>query len=424
MDTALVRDYIASYLKKNPPEMIKRDLSVSQVRGKATVIIGPRRAGKTYFLWQEILKYDRSETLYLDFEDIALMDLKPSEILLLIKDIFTEISSKSVKVLFLDEIQNVVGWESLVRSLLDRGYILFITGSSSKLLSKEIATQLRGRSLSYLLLPFSFKEFLTAEGVHSIDKNSLESVGKIKGFLDKYLRFGGYPEVVLNPENRDKILVDYKDLIFLKDFVEREKIKSMDVGRFIFSFITQAFSSEISYMSVLRSLKAAGIRFGKNTVYDYIGKLQDTMVFFFLDKYSTKVRQRSGWPKKVYLADAGLAWRLPYDEGRLIENVVFLELKRRGVQSPDSEIYYYRDEKGHEVDFMIKGSSKILELIQVTFGSSRQDIRNTEISNLITASKSLKCENLTVVTWDYKAEEEVDGKKIKFVPLWRWLLNL
>ena len=131
MDTALVRDYIASYLKKNPPEMIKRDLSVSQVRGKATVIIGPRRAGKTYFLWQEILKYDRSETLYLDFEDIALMDLKPSEILLLIKDIFTEISSKSVKVLFLDEIQNVVGWESLVRSLLDRGYILFITGSTS-----------------------------------------------------------------------------------------------------------------------------------------------------------------------------------------------------------------------------------------------------------------------------------------------------
>ncbi|MDG6931759.1 MAG: ATP-binding protein [Nitrososphaerota archaeon] len=419
MDEALIRDYIASYLKKNVPEMIKREIKIENITGKATVIIGPRRAGKTYLLWQEISKYPRSKALYLDLEDIAFAGLGPGDALRVIREIFTEVSGESAEVIFLDEIQNVEGWQGLVRSLLDRGYMLFITGSSSKLLSREIATELRGRSLPFLLLPFSFREFLLAKG-YTVDKNSLEDAGKARKLLRKYLEFGGYPEVVLNPEHRERILADYRDMIFFKDFVERQRIRSIEVGRFIFTFVTQAFSSEISYRSVLKSLKSAGVRFGKNTVYEYINRLQDTMAFFLLDRYSTKVKLRSGWPRKVYLADTGLAWRLPYDGGRLAENVVFLELKRR--QKPGSEIYYYRDAENHEVDFLIKDGPAVSELIQVTLASAKREIKDSEIDNLITASKLLRCSTLSVITWDYDSVETVKaGKQIRFVPLWKWL---
>lgn len=421
MDKTLIRDYLASYLKRNIPRMVKREIEVSSVKGKATVIIGPRRAGKTYFMWQEISKYSRNETLYLDFEDIAFAGLRPADVLVVIRDIFTEVSGESARTIFLDEVQNVEGWESLVRSLLDREYTIFISGSSSKLLSREIATQLRGRSLSYLLLPFSFREYLAARGFANMNNNLLEDAGKTKNLLNDYLEFGGYPEVVLNSENRGKILADYRDIIFLKDFVEREKIRSIGVGKFIFSFVTQSFSSEISYRSVLKSLKAAGVHFGKNTVYDYINRLQDTMVFFFLDRYSAKARMRSGWPKKVYLADTGLAWRLPYDSGRLAENAVFLELKRR--QSPGSEIYYYRDQSNHEVDFLIKDGPEISKLIQVTFASAKKEIKDEEMDNLIAASKSLHCNNLSIITWDYEAEEMIEGKRVNFMPLWKWLVG-
>mgnify|MGYP001626467151 CR=1 FL=1 len=148
------------------------------------------------------------------------------------------------------------------------------------------------------------------------------------------------------------------------------------------------------------------------------------MIFFFLDRYSTKVKQRTAWPRKVYLADTGLAWRIANDRGRLIENAVFLELKRRQGLSPLSEIYSYKDATKHEIDFIVKEREKIIELIQVTYASNKDDIKDREVDNLIAASLDLHCNNLLVITWDYEAEENIKGKRIKFIPLWKWLLNL
>jgi predicted AAA+ superfamily ATPase len=423
MDKPLVRDYISSYLKKKIPEMVEREIKLENVSGKATVMVGPRRSGKTYLFWQEISKLNRNETVYLDFEDIALLGVKPEDVLYITKQLFTEVSGSTAKNVFLDEVQNVENWESLVRSLLDRGYSVYVTGSSSKLLSKEIATQLRGRSLTYLLLPFSFREFLRAKGFVKFDLNSFEDLGKLKGLLKEYLDYGGYPEIVLNPQLKEKMLSEYRDLIFFKDFAEREKVKSIDVAKFIFSYITQSFASEITFRSTLRSLSSAGIRFGKNTVYSYFKKLEETMVFFFLERYSVKVRIRAAWPKKVYLADNGLAFRIPYDMGRLMENAVFLELKRRQVERPLYEIFYYKDQMGHEVDFLTKVGTGVSELIQVTFASKRSEIKDREIKSLIYASKQLKCSNLLVLTWDYEGEESFNETIVKFVPLWKWLLN-
>ncbi|MDE1860688.1 MAG: ATP-binding protein [Candidatus Micrarchaeota archaeon] len=423
METALVKDYISNYLRTKNQRLVPRELNLKVISGKATTVIGPRRAGKTSLLMQEIAKYNKNEAIYLDFEDIALKRISATDSLKVITEIFAEVSGRKAKSVFLDEIQNVTDWQSLVRTLLDRGYIVYVTGSSSKLLTKELATQLRGRGVAYLLLPFSFYEFLVATNESELNPDNLSDVGKLKNILNKYLESGGFPEIVLGKEDKDKLLVEYRELIFFKDFVERQNAKSIEVARYIFNFVTQCFASEMSVRKVINSLKSNGIPFGRNTIYDYVEKLQDTMVFFFLDRYSTKINLRSSWPKKVYLADNGLAWRLPYDKGRLMENLVFLQLKRKYGATPISELYYYRDIANSEVDFVVKDGIDIKELLQVTHVSEEKDIKGAEVESLLKVGKGLKCKKLTIITWDYEKIQNISGQNINFIPLWKWLLD-
>lgn len=420
MDITLVKDYLSGYSEREIPPLVKRELVLKVVAGKATTVIGPRRAGKTSLMWEEIAKYERRETVYLDFEDITLKGITATDTLKVITEIFTEVSGKKAKNIFLDEIQNVNDWQSLVRTLLDRGYTVYVTGSSSKLLAKEIATQLRGRGLTYLLLPFSFKEVLTARN-EEVNLNQLSSIGRLKNTLNDYLISGGFPEIVLGKGEKDRLLVEYRELIFFKDFVERQNAKSIEVARHIFNFVTQCFASEISVRKILSSLESNGVPFGRNTVYDYVEKLQDTMVFFFLNRYSAKVSLRSGWPKKVYLADTGLAWRLPMDKGRLMENLVFLQLKRKSGTEPSAELYYYRDTNNNEVDFVVKNGPAIKELVQVTNASNSRELEEGESTSLLKAGKKLKCKKLTMVTWDYENTMKTSGQSINFIPIWKWL---
>lgn len=421
METELIRDYIANYLNKKAPILISRDIKLKPLKGKAVTIIGPRRAGKTSLMWQDISTLDRKETVYLDFEDIAIKNISAIECLKIVTEIFTEVSGKNAKNIFLDEIQNLTDWQSFIRTLLDRDYNVYATGSSSKLLTKEIATQLRGRSTSTLLLPFSFNEYLIATNNSNIDTDVLAEIGRIKNILSKYLESGGYPEIVLGKDDKDRLLGEYKELIFFKDFVERQNTKSIEVARFIFNFVTQCFASEMSVRRILNELKSKHIAFGRNTLYSYVEKLQDTMIFFFVERYSSKISIRSGWPKKVYLADNGLAWRLPYDKGRLMENLVFLQLKRRQKLEPIDNLYYYRDEKEYEIDFLVKNGSDIKELLQVTYASNEEGMKKREVESLLYVGKKLKCKNLTVVTWDYEDEKTFSHQKVNFVPLWKWL---
>lgn len=423
MQVQLIRDYLAQNINKLLPVSIARDFELRALPGKAVTIIGPRRAGKTTLMWQIISRLDRRETVLLDFEDLAFDNVDGPDCLKILSELFTEVSGKVVKNIFLDEIQKVNNWQSLVRTLLDRGYVVFASGSSSQLLSREIATQLRGRSISYLLLPFSFKEYLRAVGVGNLDRNQLADIGLIKNYLQSYMEAGGYPEPTLMTELKDKLLSEYKELIFFKDFVERHNINSIEVARFLFNYITQCFASEITVRKILQEMGSHGIRHGSNTVYDYFDKLQDTMIFFFVDRYSSKVSTRSGWPKKVYLADNGLAWRLPLDMGRLMENLVFQQLKRRQTSEAAEEIYYYRDNENTEVDFVIKRDSAVSELIQVTYQSNSDNIKNREVDSLLRVGKQLHCENLTVLTWDVSDVKQYGGQNVKYQRLWEWLLD-
>jgi len=415
MDTAAVRDYLTEWIKKEIPEVVSRDLKVDNKRPVA--IIGPRRAGKTYYFYQ-IIKENKENSLYLNFEDIRLMDVQARDIFEIIR-IYAELAGKMPKRVFLDEIQNVSGWERAVRSLIDKGmYQIYLTGSSSKLLSREIATQLRGRTYSYLLLPFSFREYLRVKGINVEGLLSKDDESLIRAALRGYMSSGGFPEIVLGGDE-ERILREYVDMILFRDFIERHNLKNISLARFLMMHFLQNFSKEFSINSIAHRLHSLGTRFGKNTLYEYVDKIEDTVVLFYLRKFSKKVHIREGWPRKVYLCDPALSRvaRASENFGRIMENLVFLELLRGRNSNPLWEIYYYRTED-YEVDFVVKEGERIKECIQVTYASGKDEIERREIKALEKASAELRCRRKTVITWDYEEEGEV-----RYIPLWRWLLE-
>jgi len=423
MNRRAVEEYLAKWYKRKLPPLIEREMNIEPIKNKAISIVGPRRSGKTYYFFQ-LIGENMKDSLYLDFEDVALLDIRYTEIKSII-DMFIELTGEKPKRLFFDEIQNIDRWESAVRSLLDE-YRIFITGSSSKLLSKEIATSLRGRSVSYVLLPFSFREFLAAKNFEIETPLTSEEKAKVRKYLREYLEFGGFPEVVLNDkkDEKDVILKEYFETIFFKDMVERHRMKSIDLARFIFSFIVQNFSKEMSVNKIINHLKSQGKRFGKDTVYDYLDKIQDSMAFFFVRRYSESAYLRESWPKKVYISDTGLCrtMRFSTDTGKLMENAVFLELLRKRNRKPLLEIFYWKGQGQREVDFALKEGVKITQLIQVSCSSDIAEISKREISSLLEASRKLRCENLKIITWDFENIAEIKGRRIEFIPLWKWLL--
>lgn len=419
MDRKEVLDYLNEYAGFNP-KVISRDLAVPMDSDFIISLIGPRRAGKTYYLFQ--ISKELDNPVYLNFEDSRLRDITYKEIRDVIR-VYTELHGKEPKSLLLDEVQVIDGWSIAARELNDlKKYKIFITGSSSKMLSAEIATQLRGRTLSYLLLPFSFKEFLRIKDMDA--KNATkDKEAMIKNALSEYMEFGGFPEVVLGAE-KQKILKEYSDLILFKDFIERHEIRNIPLARYIHESILQNFSKEVSSNAIFNKARAAGISVSNNTVYDYLEKLNDTVMFFFLDRYSKKVHERESWPKKVYLADTGLskAMRFSEDKGKLMENVVALELMRKRNYDPNLEIYYMKNEN-REVDFVIKSGAHISALIQVTAELNDENY-DREIVPMASASERLNCNDLSIVTWDQESVEEYKGKKIRVVSLWKWLLGI
>ena len=416
----LVLEYFHK-LREGEIEYVERELKPEVMGGKAVSIVGPRRAGKTYFLLNLFYKH-LHEAIYMDLESLELSRLEAEDVLRILP-LYEARFGIRVKWVFLDEVQNLKLWSRLVRSLLNRGYYVFISGSSSKLLPMELATELRGRTLTYFLLPFSFREFLRAKGFKPKMPLTESDVAHIKVLLDEYLRYGGFPEVVFSGQ-KDKILREYMDTVFYRDFVERRGIRSFQVARILFEYLLQNFGNEVSIEKVRRFIESqAGIS-TKTTIYSYLDGLAETLSFFFLENYSAKVFKRKKWPKKVYVCDSGIPSILQFtpNMGRLMENVVFLELLRKKNENPSFEIYYLKG-YGYEVDFVVKVKERVTELIQVTYASDVMDVDSREFKALLKASESHQCNYLKIITWDTEDTIFKEGMKIKLVPLWKWLFQ-
>ncbi len=419
MDRDNIIDYFNEYSGLKP-NILDRELEVPTDSKFIISLFGPRRAGKTFYFFQ--LEKTLEKPFYLNFEDSRLYSIKANEIRDIIRIYIENFGAEPRNIMF-DEIQNVAGWESIVRELYDvKKYGIFITGSSSKLMSSEIATQLRGRSLSYLMLPFSFREFLTAKKIMPGKYHTKDDEAKLRKLLSEYLEFGGFPEVVLN-EDKIKILKEYSELALFRDFIERHKAKNMGLARYLHETMIQNFSKEASIRSFFEKAKSSGIKISNNTVYDYIDKLRDTSLFFFINRYSKKPHLRASWPKKIYIADTGLSktQRFSEDKGRLLENAVFLEFLRRKNANPLLDIYYF-SEHDVEIDFLLKSADKVIQLVQVTYELTDKNYRR-EVMHLIKVSKEVKCRNLLILTWNDERIIQESGATVKAMPLWKWLLT-
>jgi len=367
-----------------------------------------------------MLEDGKAKKLYVNFEDTRLIDIGFKEIKETVR-VYRELSGQEPECLFFDEIQNIDRWEIALRELLDKNkYKILVTGSSSKLLSREIATSLRGRTLTYMLLPFSFSEYLKAKEIpfNSLTKDE-EPV--MRENLEEYLNYGGFPEVVLE-EEKERILKEFFDQILFRDIVERHQLRNINMARFLLTWFAQNFAREISINKIMHFFASQGRKFGKNTLYDYVDKIEDSISVFFLKRYSETIYNRETWPKKTYLCDTGISRvaRFQRDTGRLMENAVFLHLLRNTNLNPLEEIYYYVSSVG-EVDFVVKDGQKIKQIIQVCYDTDDLLTKEREVKSLLKSAEVFNCRNLLVVTWNYRGTEEHNKKTVQFIPLWEYL---
>ena len=402
-------------------KVFKRKLSIPLNTNKIITISGPRRCGKTFYFYQLINelrnKYPIERVVYINFEDDRILPLNFKELDLLIEayfELYPEIKDKDF-FLFLDEIQNIDNWEIFVRRIYDKEKVkLFVTGSSSKFLSKEIATSLRGRTLNYKLYPLNFDEFLSFKGVE-VDKHFEYSKQKyiIKKLLDEYINYGGFPEVVLDSSNLKRdILKNYYELVIYKDLVERYSIRNINFLKSLMRYLLTNMSNIFSIKSYYK-IASKDFRISWETVLEYISYLEEIDLIYLVPifSYSLKVQQVN--PKKLYVIDNGLrnvvSFKFSGDEGRLVENVVFNRLKEMGF-----EVYYWK-RKG-EVDFVYMNKNK-LTAINVSYANS---LNNREVESLLEFKSVYKksVEKLIIITKDTQKIEN----DIVYVPLWKWLL--
>jgi len=409
-------------------KVVKREIEIKPNKDVAIAVIGPRRAGKTFACYYLIKKWNLKDEdyLFVNFEDDEIKRKKREEVVNCVQT-HVEIYGKEPEFVFLDEVQNLKDWESFVYSLIEKKrYFIFLTGSSSKLLSKEIATQLRGRSLNYTIFPFSFKEFLISKKFQLKKIYSSIEEAKIKNFLSEYLQKGGFPLVVLQKVEEKTFAREYVDVILYKDLVERFKIENIDAARFLLYSLLESFSKEFSINKTYKLMKEKGMEVSNKILYSYISYIQEAFFSFFVRKFYYSYKKSQLSIPKVYVNDVGIANNFSRHQfmeniGRLMENLVFIELKKQELSNLIEGIYYFKDLQ-NEVDFVIKKGLEIQQLIQVTYANNKDEVKKREIEALIKASDSLKCKNLLVITWGYEDEISVDNRKIAFKPLWKWLL--
>ena len=398
-------------------DIIKRDLSFqvsSLAFGAAYIITGPRRSGKSVFSFQAI---QGSKYGYVNFDDERL-DIQFNELNRVLEAI-VQISG-SPEIIVLDEIQNVPGWEKFVsRIVVDRK--VMITGSNSRLMSKELSTLMTGRHIDQELFPFSFMEFLAFKRITipRTDGFTVEEKIRIMSNLEEYLTNGGFPLSIKLGQN---FLVElFKDMVE-RDVIQRYNIRMKSKLKDLARYLISNSSTEISYNRLRIQLRISG----KSTIQNWIMYLQNSYLIFTIERFSFKLKESIMAPKKVYCVDTGLinAFTNNYERGKIIENAFFLFLLRtKAYTDRVMEINYWKDHTGREVDFVLRHGRSVFALINVSYATLIDNIREREINSLIRASVELNCRNLIIITWDYLGEISNDGKTIRCIPLWRWLLN-
>jgi len=427
----LLQQLIDDFHERSLPEVHTRKEKFKSLQGKATVILGMRRTGKTFYCYQQMqallskgITLDR--ILYLNFEDDRLLEFYAESFQTILDVYFTKFPDNRDRTcyFFFDEIQRIKHWELFVRRLLDTEDIqICITGSSSKLLSSEIATSLRGRGISTEIFPYSFSEFIDKQEVFAKLPTSFGSktATKLRKAVGEYLKIGGFPEVQhLDNVFRNEILQGYVDSVLLKDVVERYQVSNALVLKHLVHHVMHASGSKFSINKFYNTLKSQSIKCTKNKLYEYLDYLVEAYLFYRVPIHSRSEKARLINPAKIYTIDTGLltamSFRNSTDSGPLLENIVFIHLRRQGY-----ELEYVSPKKGGETDFFARHPlTGEIKLIQVCWDMADTKTSDRELKGLINAMTELAINHATIVTWD--DEYELSDEDITIVPVWKWLI--
>jgi len=390
-------------------DMAKRRLPPSLIK----VVLGPRRAGKSFFALH--LLHNRAAFGYVNFDDEHLANLDDVDAFIAALDVIYD----RPKRLLLDEVQNVPHWELLVNRLQRQGRDLTITGSNAHLLSSELATHLTGRHLPIVLFPFSFREAVRAQGRDMTNSEKAE-------LLRAYAESGGYPEPMLKGLSYRDYLTTLVRSILYKDIVVRHRIRAPQSLEDLAQHLMANVASPYSYHSLVRSTRLQSV----HTAEKYLQHLEEAFLFFSLRRFSFKARERATGDRKIYAIDNGLVtatgFRSSPDRGKLYENLVAIDLHWRELEG-EVECYSWKGEQDDEVDFVVKQGLRVTQLVQVCYDLASPRTKAREVRALLKASRELRCDSLLVLTDSEEGEERaswfgVDGV-IRFMPLWRWLLD-
>jgi uncharacterized protein len=426
---SIILDFQETRLETGVP----RRLHIEAVRGKATVCIGVRRSGKSTYLFQVIRRLldsgvPRQNILFLNFFDDRLHNLRQDNLGLIAEayySLYPEKKHAETVYCFFDEIQSAEGWEPFVDRLLRTEKCeVYLTGSSAKMLSKEIATQMRGRALSWEMFPFSFREFLDYKGTESEGALSTKKRLLVQKAFEEYWETGGFPEVAgLSRPLRIKTHQEYFHTILFRDLVERHDVSHPKAVTDLAHRLVDNTASLYSVNSLTGYLKSLGHKVPKSAVSDYLGWFEDAYFLFTVRIFDASSARRDTNPKRVYCIDhamvTSVASGILVNSGHLLENLVFTALRRL-----HSEIYYYKTRTGREVDFILPMRGRPQRLVQVCESQAEPQTRKREIAALSESMSELGLKTGTIVTRKEDDRIEAGGGTIDVIPAWRFLLDL
>lgn len=428
MKLDVCKKIIAEWLEEQVlPAAIRREAEPVDLENLSEIlaIVGPRRSGKTFFMYQLIRDlWDRSakkeEVLFVDFDDYRLENFKAEDVEAILVA-FHQLTGGYPRFIFFDEVQRLPGWSRVLRTLHNqRRYRIVISGSNAGLLSREISSELRGRWRDHLLLPFSFREYLRFKNISYSEKIFLTPArGTILQAFDTYLTDGGFPEVLKKESRAEKrqLFQSYYKTIFYRDILERYNIKAKYILEAVMTYCLNIHGDLFSVSAFEKYLKGQDLPGSKKTISNYIRYLEEAFFILAYEKFSYSPRKRVMNPEKVYLLDNGfsfLATDFSENKGKWLENIVAIELFRR-----QEETYYYKNRQ--ECDFIVKRGTKPDMAIQVCWEMTPKN-QERECRGLMEAKESLKIREGIMLTYGEEREVEFRGHSIPLLPVWKWLL--
>jgi predicted AAA+ superfamily ATPase len=424
---------IAEFEERVLPRPTPRSAALATLPGKADALVGMRRVGKTWRMYQHMGELidrgvPRHRLLYVNLEDERL-SVQASELSTLTDAWYARYPELIGQEhwLYLDEVQNVPGWERFIRRLLDQGNVhVLVTGSSSKMLSAEIGTSLRGRALTTELLPFSFAEALAHAGLSAPSRWPVGPAerARLMHAFEVYLETGGFPEAQTSePALRRRILQEYIDVAVLRDVIERHRVPQVSALRWLVRRLLANPAGRFTANRLHRDLRSQGHAIGKDTVHELLAHLEDAHLVYTLPLWTASDARRHSNPRKAYPVDPALArtaaFAKPEDVGHRLEDLVYLELRRRGL----AELGYLETEDRFEVDFCARDVEGEVHLVQVCASLTDPATRARELRALDAAMAELRLSTATLVTLYEEETVPVGGGQVRVVPAWRWLLE-